>query len=311
MVTLRRLQYLAALAETLHFGRAAARCAVTQPALSTQIRGLENSLGATLVERRPSGVVLTAEGLEIARRAREILASVRDLTDYARHVSRTMSGPLRLGAIPSIAPYILPRALPAITSRFPELSLSLRESITDVLVSELLKGDLDVLLVALPVGHGEVETQALFEDRFRLVIPASEVKPGGPVTVKDLADKRLLLLEEGHCLRDQALSVCAMAAPDALSGYGASSLATLTQMVANGLGVTLVPELAIEAGLVSDLAVHVIEFAPPVPSRTIGLSWRSTSPQRDNFLALAGVLREIAAPAGIDLDQPAPRSALR
>src|SRR6478735_1080038 len=176
MVTLRQLRYLEALAETLHFGQAAEACAVTQPALSMQIKELEDELQVSLIERRRSGIELTEQGEEIVRRGRSILASVRDLLDYAKHRERVLTGTLKLGAIPSIAPYLLPTALPELQRRFPDLTLHLRETITETLVRELLSGDLDVILVALPIVEPEVETLHLFDDKFVLAARATKGK---------------------------------------------------------------------------------------------------------------------------------------
>ena len=218
MVTLRQLRYLEALADTLHFGQAAEACAVTQPALSMQIKELEDELQVSLIERRKSGIELTEQGEEIVRRGRTILASVRDLLDYAKHRGRVLSGTLKLGAIPSIAPYLLPAALPELQRRFPELILHLRETITETLVRELISGDLDVILVALPIVDPEVETLHLFDDKFVLAARATK---GKRVKASDmLAHERLLLLEEGHCLRDQALSFCRLVTPEARKASG-------------------------------------------------------------------------------------------
>jgi LysR family hydrogen peroxide-inducible transcriptional activator len=218
MVTLRQLRYLEALAETLHFGQAAEACAVTQPALSMQIKELEDELQVTLIERRKSGIELTEQGEEIVRRGRTILASVRDLLDYAKHRERVLTGALKLGAIPSIAPYLLPTALPELQRRFPDLTLHLRETITETLVRELVSGDLDVILVALPIDEHEVETLHLFDDKF--VLASRAIKGKRPKAADMLTHERLLLLEEGHCLRDQALSFCRLVTPEARESFG-------------------------------------------------------------------------------------------
>ena len=214
MVSLRQLRYLESLAEARHFGHAAEACAVSQPALSMQIKELEDELKLSLVERRKSGIELTEQGEEIARRARSILASVRDLLDYAKHQEGVLSGVLKLGAIPSIAPYLLPAALPELQRRYPGLSLKLRETVTANLVRELVTGDLDLILVALPIEDPEVDTLYLFDDRFILAAKATRRNQRLRHASADmLADNRLLLLEEGHCLRDQALSYCHMVTP--------------------------------------------------------------------------------------------------
>ena len=239
MVTLRQLRYLEALAETLHFGQAAEACAVTQPALSMQIKELEDELQVSLIERRKSGIELTDQGEEIVRRGRTILASVRDLLDYAKHRERVLTGSLNFGAIPSIAPYLLPAALPELQRRFPDLTLHLRETITETLIRELVTGDLDLILVALPIEDPEIETLHLLDDKFVLAARASKGKRAKATDM--LAHERLLLLEEGHCLRDQALSFCRLVTPEARESFGASSLATIVQMVAHGYGITLLP----------------------------------------------------------------------
>lgn len=295
MLTLRQLRYFAALAETGHFGRAAERSAVTQPALSVQIRDLEHELGLSLVERRSSGAVLTVEGEAVAERARAILAAVRDLGDYALHQNRLATGPLRLGAIPSVAPYFMPGALQAVSERFPDLELSLRETITDTLVAALAAGDLDVVVLALPIEHPDVETAPLFEDRFLLAESAGRPERERAPTFDDLAGERLLLLEEGHCLREQALSLCGRTGGEGIADFGASSLATVLQMVAAGYGVTLLPELAVDREVTARLTVRLSRFAPPEPSRTIGLAWRRNSPRRSDLAGLVELLRGLGS----------------
>jgi LysR family transcriptional regulator, hydrogen peroxide-inducible genes activator len=299
MVSLRQLRYLESLAETRHFGHAAEACAVSQPALSMQIKELEDELKVSLVERRKSGVELTEQGEEIAKRARSILASVRDLLDYAKHQEGVMAGSLKLGAIPSIAPYLLPAALPQLQRRFPALNLQLRETVTTNLVRELVTGDLDLILIALPIEDPEVETYYLFDDRFILATKATKGNRRLCHANADmLAEHRLLLLEEGHCLRDQALSYCHMVTPEARNSFGASSLATIVQMVANGYGVTLLPEMAIASEIHSGGDIRLLRFPAPEPKREIGLAWRKTSPRKRDFIQLAELLRKIAPRAG-------------
>ena len=293
MITLRQLRYLAALARAGHFGRAAEECAVTQPALSMQIRELERELGAELVERRPGDIVVTEIGLEVAQRAERILAATRDLVDFARHRG-VLSGPLRLGIIPTLAPYLLPRELPLLQKRFPDLRLEVRETQTQTLNEELAAGALDCLLLALPADGHDIETLSLFDDRFLLAAPAAEPLPRRRVTIHDVDQRRLILLEEGHCLCDQALAFCASKRRDAPAGLGATSLATVMQMVANGYGVTLVPEIAADVE-VRDTRVKLARFAEPQPGRSIGLAWRRTSPRRKDFEALADIVRGAVA----------------
>jgi LysR family transcriptional regulator, hydrogen peroxide-inducible genes activator len=294
MVSLRQLRYLESLAETRHFGHAAEACAVSQPALSMQIKELEDELKVSLVERRKSGVELTEKGEEVARRARTILASVRDLVDYAKQQEGVLSGVLRLGAIPSIAPYLLPAALPELQRRFPALNLQLRETLTENLVHELVSGDLDVILVALPIDDPEVETLHLFDDTFILAAKATPENARAKGATPDmLSDERLLLLEEGHCLRDQALSYCHMMSREARESFGASSLATIVQMVANGYGITLLPEMAISSEIHRGGDIRLLRFPAPEPKREIGLAWRKTSPRKAEFMQFGQLLSGI------------------
>jgi LysR family transcriptional regulator, hydrogen peroxide-inducible genes activator len=289
VITLRQLRYLASLARHRHFGRAAEDCAVTQPALSMQIRELEREIGAELVERRPGEITLTETGLEVAQRAERILAATHDLVDFARHRD-VLSGELRLGIIPTLAPYILPRVLPRLQSGYPHLRLDVRETLTKVLVGELVAGNLDLVLLALPVEGPDVETLQLFEDPFLLAVPANErTPPRTRVAMADVDRSRLILLEEGHCLRDQALAFCASASGDAPGGLGATSLATVMQMVANNYGVTLLPQVA-AGDNVRDSRVKLLRFAEPQPARTIGLAWRRTSPRKRDFTVLGEIV---------------------
>jgi LysR family hydrogen peroxide-inducible transcriptional activator len=307
MITLKQLRYLSALAAHRHFGRAAEACAVTQPALSMQIRDFEKELGVDLVERRPGEVVLTEIGAEVARRAEHVLAAARDLVDFARHSGRPLTGRLTLGIIPTLAPYLLPKMLPTLQRSHRDLRIELRETQTRTLVDELLRGTLDVLLLALPVPGAEVETARLFDDPFLLAVPASDARPATTrVSARDIDPHELILLEEGHCLRDQALAYCADARRDNALGLGATSLATVMQMVANGYGVTLVPQVAVDVE-VRDERVKLLRFAPPAPGRTIGLAWRATSPRKADFAALG---RVITGTLGLRLnDKPAEASA--
>jgi LysR family hydrogen peroxide-inducible transcriptional activator len=291
MISLRQLRYLSALARHRHFGRAAQECAVSQPALSMQIRELEREIGVDLVERRPGEIVLTDTGLDVARRAEHILAATRDLVDFARHRD-LLSGPLRLGIIPTLAPYVLPRVLPRLQSRYPLLRLEVRETQTRMLLDELMSGALDAVMLALPAEDADVDTLALFTDAFLLAVPSSDPLPAqGRVKVGDVDQRRLILLEEGHCLRDQALAFCATKRRDQPAGLGATSLTTVMQMVANGYGVTLVPEVAIDAE-VRDDRIKLLRFSDPEPGRSIGLAWRRTSPRRLDFEALGAAIRQ-------------------
>jgi LysR family transcriptional regulator, hydrogen peroxide-inducible genes activator len=293
MVTLRQLRYLTSLARHRHFGRAASECAVTQPALSMQVRGLEREIGVELVERRPGEIALTDTGLEVAQRAEQILAATRDLVDFARHRD-VLSGALRLGIIPTLAPYILPRLLPQLQTKYRQLRLEVRETQTKPLLDELISGKLDCVMLALPADGVDVETLALFEDPFLLAVPAADKlgeRKHGRIGVDEVDQRRLILLEEGHCLRDQALAFCASPRRDQPAGLGATSLATVMQMVANGYGVTLVPEVAVDVE-VRDARVKLLHFSEPEPARTIGLAWRRTSPRRQDFEALGKIVTQ-------------------
>jgi LysR family transcriptional regulator, hydrogen peroxide-inducible genes activator len=292
MATLRQLRYLQALVRYRHFGRAAEACAVSQPALSMQIRDLEKELDVDLVERRPGEAALTDVGLEVARRGERVLAATRDLVDFARHRGRVLSGRLKLGIIPTLAPYILPKALPNLQVRYPDLTVELRETQTKALIEELAAGELDAIMLALPLPDADIETIRLFDDAFLLAVPAGDPLPrNARVNPREIDQQRLILLEEGHCLRDQALAYCATARQHMPLRLGATSLATVMQMVANGYGVTLVPEVAVDVE-VRDERVKLLRFTAPEPGRTIGLGWRRTSPRKADFLALGQIAVE-------------------
>jgi len=297
MITLRQLRYLSALAKYGHFGRAAEACAVTQPALSMQIRDLERTLGVAVVERRPGDVMLTDVGREIARRAEGVLTASRDLVDFARHRGGLLTGRLTLGVIPSLAPYLLPRILPLLQTRFPELRLELRETQTRQLVEDIKSGTLDAAMLALPVGEPDINTIALFEDLFLLAVPSDDPRAEATrVAAEDIDQSRLILLEDGHCLRDQALAFCATAARrrTASAGgtaFGASSLTTVMQMVAGGYGVTLIPQIAADVER-RDGRVKFLRLKNPQPGRSIGLAFRRTSPRKADFAAMGEVVKE-------------------
>lgn len=291
MITLRQLRYLTAVARHRHFGRAAEDCAVSQPALSMQLKQLEQEIGADLVERRPGDIALTDTGREVAQRAEHILAATRDLIDFARHRD-VLSGALRLGIIPTLAPYVLPRVLPRLQSQYPLLRLEVRETQTKTLLDELGRGELGAVMLALPAEGADVETLPLFDDPFLLAVPAGDPLPARRrVGLTDVDLSRLILLEEGHCLRDQALVFCGSARRDAPASLGATSLTTVMQMVANGYGVTLLPQVAVETEL-RNPRVKLLRFAGPEPGRTIGLAWRRTSPRRRDFEALGKIVTE-------------------
>lgn len=264
---------------------------MTQPALSMQIRELEREIGTQLVERRSGDIALTETGLDVARRAEHILTATRDLIDFARHRD-LLSGRLRLGIIPTLAPYVLPRVLPRLQGEYPSLRLEVRETQTKSLLEELTGGELDTVMLAMPLDGADVETRPLFDDRFMLAVPAGDPLPTHRrVAVGEIDARRLILLEEGHCLRDQALALCATARSGAPATLGASSLATVMQMVANDYGATLLPEIAADVE-VPGRRVKLLRFAEPQPSRAIGLAWRRTSPRKRDFEALARIIIE-------------------
>jgi len=263
-----------------------------------QVRELEREIGAELVERRTGDIALTETGLEVAQRAEHILAATRDLVDFARHRG-VLTGKLRVGIIPTLAPYVLPHVLPRLQNAYPELRLEVRETQTKTLLEELVGGDLDAVMLAMPADGADVETLGLFDDAFLLALPAADPLPAQKrVAVGDVDQRRLILLEEGHCLRDQALAFCGAPSRDAPASLGATSLSTVMQMVANGYGVTLLPEVA--AGVeVRDSRVKLLRFAQPQPARTIGLAWRRTSPRKRDFAALGEIIAETLGRSGL------------
>jgi LysR family transcriptional regulator, hydrogen peroxide-inducible genes activator len=308
MITLRQLRYLDALAQHRHFGRAAKACAVTQPALSMQIRELEKLLGVDLVERRRHDVVLTPVGEEVMRRADGLLAGVSELAEFARHCAKVLSGRLQLGIIPSLAPYVLPKILPALQAQYPELRIELRETQTRFLIEELQRGKLDAAMLALPVVEPEIETIRLFDDRFLLAVPADDPRPQtARVDPSGIDPQRLILLEEGHCLRDQALAFCANIPRNGQMGLGATSLATVTQMIASGHGITLMPQIATETEM-RDGRVKLLRFVAPEPFRVVGLAWRRTSPRKSDYIALGELVN---AALGVDGAPLRPKAAGR
>lgn len=274
--TIKQLRYFEALARHGHFGRAAEACAISQPALSVQIKELETSLGATLFERGARQVHLTGFGEEFAARVREILRAVDDLADLARAAQERMVGRLRIGVIPTIAPYLLPKIVADLSAQFSGLDIHVRETLTPKLIEELSEGRLDTAIVALPVSDPSFTEVPLFTETFLLVRPKAD--DHRPVPSKDaLCEMRLLLLEEGHCLRDQALSFCDLPSGQPREGLDGSSLSTLVQMVGVGIGVTLIPEMAVGVETRS-APVSVARFKRPQPKRTVGMIWRKTSP---------------------------------
>jgi LysR family hydrogen peroxide-inducible transcriptional activator len=292
--TLRQLRYLDALARVRHFGRAAEAVNVTQSTLSAALKDLETTLGVPLVDRGKRSVVFTPAGEEVLRRGRALLEGAEDLVEAAQATRAPLSGLLRLGVIPTIGSFLLPRVLPGLRRAFPKLRLVLVEDQTARLVDQLESGALDVLLLALPCDCGPAETMDLFEDEFVAAMPKSHrLAKGGMLSTERLAHEPLLLLSEGHCLRSHALSVCNFADPALGPAVEATSLHTLVQMVDGGLGVTLLPQLAIDAGILrgTSIATRPLDASPK--SRTIGLAWRRGTGRREDFQLLGRTLAKL------------------
>lgn len=313
-MNLRDLKYLVALADHKHFGRAAAACFISQPTLSTQIRKLEEELGIALVERAPRRVMLTPAGRDAAERARRIVADVEEMREAARRSQNPEAGAVRLGIFPTLGPYLLPHVIPRVRERFPQLELLLIEEKTETILRQLREGRLDAGVLALPLHDDQLHLEFLFEEPFLLAVPETHpLAAGTSLTMQDLAHESLLLLEDGHCLRDQALDVCHMAGAGEKSGFRATSLETLRQMVAANVGITLLPVLAVKPPVAASRDMHLLPFRAPAPSRRIAMVWRRSSAMTDFLVKLAEVFRELPADLlGTDhlpgADAPPPRS---
>jgi LysR family hydrogen peroxide-inducible transcriptional activator len=286
--SLRQWQYLVSLAENRHFGRAAEACFVTQSTLSAGIQELESQLDAALVDRTKRKVVLTPLGEELAGKARELIAQAEDMVLLARAAAVPLSGPLRLGVIPTISPFLLPRVLPSLRKRFPALRLFLREDLTARLVEQLQAGKLDLLLIALPYDGGALDTMTLFDDDFLFACRSDHaLARRNSVKLDELGEAPLLLLEDGHCLRDHALAACRLPPSPRRDGFAATSLHTLVQMVDSGLGVTLLPRLALDAGILrgTDVTTRALNDGPNDggAARRIGLAWRRGTQRAKEF----------------------------
>jgi LysR family hydrogen peroxide-inducible transcriptional activator len=287
---MKHLRYFEALARLGHFGRAAESCAISQPALSVQIRELEELIGAPLVERGSRKIRLTSLGEEFAERVRAILRSVDDLAELARATQVSLTGRLRIGVIPTIAPYLLPDVIKTLTQRYPGLDPRPREAVTQRLIEDLQEARLDAAIVALPVSEPTLDEIPLFDEEFVLVRPLEDA--GKPVPSSEmLHEMRLLLLEEGHCFREQALSFCNIAAAPPRELMEGSSLTTLVQMVGAGIGVTLLPQMAVRTETRS-ADVSVFRLLEPRPFRTIGMIWRKTNPLVSQFGPIAEIVRD-------------------
>lgn len=303
-LTFRQLRYFEALAHHGHFGRAAEACAISQPALSVQIKDLEAALGVMLFERGARQVRLTGFGEGFALRVREILRMVDELGDLARASRNTLPGRLRIGVIPTVAPYLLPSIIGNLTRMNAGLDIRVRETLTPKLIQELSDGRLDTAIVALPVSEPSFTEVALFSESFVLVRPGED--EGKPVPNADaLREMRLLLLEEGHCFRDQALSFCNIQSTQPRELLDGSSLSTLVQMVGAGIGVTLIPEMAVPVETRS-ATVSIARFQPPQPSRTIGMIWRKTNPLAEQLMQVSEIVRQSADAARLERERPSP-----
>jgi LysR family transcriptional regulator, hydrogen peroxide-inducible genes activator len=294
-VNLRDLEYLVAVAEYRHFGRAAEACFVSQPTLSTQIKKLETELGVELIERASRQVLLTAAGARVVERARAVTREIQEIRDIAQLARDPEAGSIRLGLFPTLAPYLLPHVVPRVHARFPHLELLLVEEKTEVVLQRLREGLLDVGVLALPVRDELLHQELLFREDFVLAVPADHplASHDGPVDPSVLATLDVLLLEEGHCLREQALAVCRLAGASERTGFRATSLETLRQMVAAGVGVTLLPELAVQPPVAPSPDIRLLRFSDPVPSRDVAMFWRTTSVYRDFLPKLADVVRDL------------------
>lgn len=293
-MNLRSLEYLVALAEHRHFGRAAEACFVSQPTLSAQIKKLEGELGVELVERSSRGLMFTAAGDRIVERARVMLSEADGIRAIARLSQDPEGGSIRLGVFPTLGPYLLPHVIPSVRVRYPRLELLLVEEKSEVLLRQLRDGRLDAALLAVPNPHNGLHEEVLFDEDFLLAVPTGHRLAGADhVPVSAIADEDILLLDEGHCLRDQALSVCQMVGADERSGFRATSLETLRQMVASGIGVTLLPRLAVSPPVPDSDDLSMVSVVDPVPSRRIAMYWRTTSAYGEFLTGLSQVLRSV------------------
>ena len=298
--TIRQLQYLVALRHYGHFGKAAESCFVTQSTLSASLRELETLVGVTLVERTRRVVRFTPLGARIAAKALRVLREAEELADMARAEGLPLTGELRMGVIPTIAPFLLPAMLPRLRAVWPDLKLFLREETSQAACDALHRGQLDCVLLAMPYSCGDVEVAELFDDALLVAFPPQEEPLPAKVSATAIDENRLLLLEDGHCLKDHVLAACNRPELRAGAMMLGTSLHTLVQMVDNGLGMTLVPEMAVEAGILDGTNVVTRPLATRHPSRRIALAWRRGSPREEEFRLLSDALRD--ARAGLDAE---------
>jgi LysR family hydrogen peroxide-inducible transcriptional activator len=291
-MNLKDLKYLVALADTGHFGKAAARTFVSQPTLSAQLKKLEEYLGVKLVERQPKNVQLTEVGKQVVVRARRMLEEGDEIIALARSNTDPLTGKLKLALIPTIGPYLLPRIMPKIRKGLPHLGLMLYEYQTEPLLKRLRDGEIDLGIIALPIPHDGLESTNLYEEAFTVALPQNHpLADKSTIKLQDLKGQTLLLLEDGHCLRDQALEVCSRVDVREVEDFRATSLETLRQMVVAGLGVTLMPELAVDAPFGSQRGLTIRQFAKPAPSRSVGAVWRKSSTRSMAIAELCKIIR--------------------
>lgn len=296
MITLRQITYFEALARTLHFGRAAELVHVSQPALSTQIAELESRLNRKLIERGRGAPMLTEAGERLLPAFRRILAEVQTIEEQVLQDTGVLASSLRVGMIPTVAPYLLPALAPVLQTRFPKLEFAVKEAVTETLVTQLKAGALDAIIAAMPINEQGIAHLPLFEDRFFMAVSSNDRDVlASPLNQHQIALDRLLLLEEGHCLRDQALALCDERPTANLVNFGATSLTTLLQMVAHGMGRTLLPEIAVAAEAPNRGDIRILAFGPPAPTRQIAMFYRAASERRQDHQAFAETVREVAS----------------
>jgi LysR family transcriptional regulator, hydrogen peroxide-inducible genes activator len=293
-MNLKDLKYLVALADTGHFGRAAARTFVSQPTLSAQLKKLEEFLGVKLIERQPKNVQLTEVGKQVVARARRMVTEGEEIIALARNNTDPLAGKLKIALIPTIGPYLLPRVMQKIRKALPKLGLMLYEHQTEALLNRLRDGEIDMGIIALPAPQDGLESRELYREAFTVALPQSHpLSMKETIKIQDLKGQTLLLLEDGHCLRDQALEVCSRVDVREAEDFRATSLETLRQMVVAGLGITLLPELAVEPPFGSQRGLTVRQFAKPAPTRTVGAVWRKSSTRAQAIGAVCDVVGNV------------------
>lgn len=292
-MNIRDLKYLVAVAELKHFGKAAQACFVSQPTLSMQLKKLEDELAVQIFERNNKQVLITATGQDIVNQARSVLREIEQLKTIAQMASNPFAGTFRLGLIPTIAPYLLPHIMATVKKQLPKLELYLIEEKTERLIDLLKQGDIDAAILALPIHETEFAQQPLFAEAFYVALPKTHpLNKKATLKISDLKDETVLLLEDGHCLRDQALEVCGLTKVHEKSGFRATSLETLRHMVAAGSGITLLPELAIQKSSPRVHSVNVVPFSKPIPKRDVAMIWRKNSSRLEVITSLANIIKQ-------------------